>query len=34
MDIGTSLIAITIVYKFINNIFMKKANIKTPKYRV
>lgn len=37
MDIYTSLIAgigVFIVYKFINNIFMKKTNIKTPKYRV
>lgn len=37
MDILSSLIAgigVWIIYKFIDNIFMKKANIKTPKIRL
>ena len=37
MDILSSLIAgigVWIIYKFIDNIFMKKANIKTPKFRL
>jgi hypothetical protein len=37
MDVFTGTIAfigIAIIYRFLNKMFMKNANIKTPKYRV